>query len=321
MFDLSLVPDGPAAKGKFVETTLSNQSLDQLKTDNPGKITGRWTLSYGKDGAKGEWSTPDGAKKLPIVLKRAALIPAEGLGEYADRISSSYNALWSRAITFGPTGESTAFGPVSTAMVTGQPLGVAYPRFTAFPDAQRMAKINAFLEAKHRESIEGYRDCRNGTRFMGDGGGSETEAPEFAFRVVFASSEILTLEEAGSVFCGGAHPSNYVTNQTYVLSDLTQIGGGGPGEQDISPERFGRFMKFDTPEEREAFAKFWWSRWFAGATADKEMGADCAGGSEAETNPVDLFPNLAVTAEGITVRRTDYGHAMSVCIDQPFNPC
>ena len=122
------------------------------------------------------------------------------------------------------------------------------------------------------------------------------------------------------MFCGGAHPNNYVSYLTFDLVTAKQIGGDY--DTDLGPQGFGEVLKLADKPERIAFEKFALGRWMEGAKAAGETEDDgCAGPSFMGDQPEgEKIFTLAFDAKGLLVQRTDYPHVASNCLFQDFNP-
>jgi hypothetical protein len=93
--------------------------------------------------------------------------------------------------------------------------GASVPVLVAHPDPARMARANAALDGLLRHEISAAYACAADLASRGFEGERSSAVPDpdnrFGFTVVHADARLLSLEIAGSVFCGGAHPSNVWT--------------------------------------------------------------------------------------------------------------
>lgn len=302
-------------KGKtigFDETTLLPYEFASAEDK---KITGHWTLTPSARGVKGTWASPDGKKKLPIILVRVENIPEEKADPDLNIMSATYNELWLKQVSFADAGVAKTFGDVEVRFVKDSAFGITYPVLGAFPDETRKAAANDLLMAAHRRSVAQYRDCKNGVPVAWE---AENPEAEMSNEVNYATATLLSFSESGSVFCGGAHPNNYLTPITYDLTAPAQMGG--KYQLDLSPDGFGRVLKLANKDERIAFERFALGRWKDAAAEDKEMGADCAGGWIEESPEGERDFKLSFTAQGLAVTRTDFPHVASACLFSDFNP-
>ena len=166
------------------------------------------------------------------------------------------------------------FGDIGIVFIQDSAFHISHPMLGRFPDEVRKQAVNAMLRSHHAAAVAQYRDCRNGI-ISEQRQESETPEPEFAYEVLYASPTLLSIAESGSVYCGGAHPSNYVTPKTFDLVTQRQIGG--MNQNDLSPEGFGSFLKLQTKEERLAFERFAFGRWMDTARQFPES-SDCLEG-------------------------------------------
>jgi hypothetical protein len=218
-------------------------------------------------------------------------------------------------VSFAEAGTAKSFGDVEVRFVKDSAFGIAFPVLGDFPDEQRKAAANDLMMAAHRKSVAQYRDCKNGVPLSWQEG--EPEA-EFNYEIAYASPTLLSFTESGSVFCGGAHPNNYLTPITYDLTAPAQMGG--KYLLDLSPDGFGRALKLANSHERVAFERFALGRWKDAAAQDKEMGDDCSSGWIEQSPEGERDFKLSFTAQGLAVTRTDFPHVASACLFTDFNP-
>jgi hypothetical protein len=301
--DINLVLTSSGMPLRFEETLMQPYEIENAKAGER-KVTGKWALSISGSQATGTWESPDGKKNLPVILKRSAS------GD------DGYTGLWLNEVTFADSGVVKTFGLVETRYIQDSVFGISYPVIGKFPDRSRKDAANEMLMKDHRASLLQYRDCINGV--SAELAMDEDEGPEFSYNITFASPTLLSVRESGSVFCGGAHPQNYVRPITYDLVTATRMGGDY--DLDLSPGGFGRVLKLANKDERIAFERFALDRWRKEAAADMQMKGECDegwtdGAAEGEKN----F-SLAFEKSGLAVLRTDYAHAMSACLFADFNP-
>ena len=161
----------------------------------------RGCLNLAADGAalKGQWSTPDGQKRLPVRLTRVnvaalplALPSSPGLLKLRNSDPFVFLALnhpWTKV----PGGLKEPFS------------GVTYPRSAGGTPA-----LNAALQDLQLDLASSALDClsgngvnlENGTDFSGAGTRS------------WQSARLLSLHEDVEYYCGGAHPDNFTSGVT-----------------------------------------------------------------------------------------------------------
>jgi hypothetical protein len=301
--DINLILAGPKSPLTFEETLMRPDNFETAK-GAAREVTGRWALSASGERLTGTWTSTDGKKQLPISLKRA------GKGDDA------YAGLWFKEVAFKDTGVTKTFGLVDVRYIQDSVFRIAYPVIGNFPDQQRKAAANEMLTKDHRASLLQYRDCINGV--PAELAMDEDEGPEFSYDIKFASPTLLSVTEAGSVFCGGAHPQNYVKPITYDLTAATRMGGDY--DLDLSPGGFGRLLKLANAAQRVAFERFALDRWRRVAAIDTQMKAECdAGWTDGAAEGEKNF-SLSFETGGLAVLRTDYPHALSACLFADFNP-
>ena len=283
--------------------------------DDPAR-TGHWSIKVSGEGASGTWTSADGKKTLPIRLKRLALVDAGAVPKDQSQLSATYNERWFAEEKIAGAISPKTFGEVTLASEKDSAFNLEMPVFTRMPDKAVMERANRLLRDYYRGSLMQYRDCINGLREEP----KQPFEPEYSFSISYASPRVVSIQEGGSVFCGGAHPSNYVSYLTFDLVNGRKIGG--EYELDLKPKGFGTVLKLADKQERIAFEAFALGRWMDGAKAAGESGEDgCAGASfMAEQPEGEKNFSLAFDAKGLAVQRTDYPHVASNCLFQDYNP-
>lgn len=310
--DINLVLDAEDERLRFTETLRPHR---MFADEADQKITGRWTLKVSGEKAYGTWTSPKGDKTLPITLTRTVLLAHDDVASDGNQLSASYDALWLETISFSDAGSTKTFGPVEVRYMKDSAFGTKYPVIGNFPDGNQKAKINTMLLQKHMMSVVRYRECFNGVPV--DWADPETELV-LNFDITYATQSLLSYTESGSVFCGGAHPNNYVSPQTFDLLSQTQIGGGDM--DDLSPEGFGGLLKLGDKKERMVLERYAIGKWKEAAAKDTEMGPDCSTGWMDEAPEGEKNVRLSLSEKGLAVTRTDYPHVASVCLFTDFNP-
>jgi hypothetical protein len=312
-YDLKLQLDSEGDTLTFTEATVPHYAIKDLPEGDKA-LSGRWSLKVFGQSASGIWTSVNGKKSLPIKLHRQLLL--NDVGADFNQLSVTYNNIWFASEKIAGQDKPINFGDVSLAFEKDSVFNLPMPVFTKFPNADGMVKANAILRQYYKGSLIANRDCINGLN-------SEPPrpyVPEYNFEVVYASSKVVTISEGGSVYCGGAHPNNYVSYLTFDLVKGQQIGGRY--QLDLSPIGYGEILKLATKPERIAFEDFALSRWQEGAKAAGETSEDGCGGRGfmADQAPGGKEFSLAFFREGLAVQRTDYPSAAANCLFQDFNP-
>lgn len=310
--DINLILDEETDSLRFTETLRPHR---MFADEEDKKITGRWQIIVQGEKASGTWTSTKGDKTFPIDLIRTALLEKDDMPPDDNLLSASYDALWLESISFSDAGTAKTFGAVEVRLLKDSAFGTTYPMIGNFPDGNQKARINTMLLKKHMMAVVSNRNCFNGVSV--DWSDSETELV-LNFDITYATPSLLSYTESGSVFCGGAHPNNYVSPQSFDLNVPSQMGGGIV--DDLSPAGFGRLLKLANKTERIAFERFALGKWRDAAARDTEMGADCSTGWIEESADGEKNFRLSFTAKGLAVTRTDYPHVASVCLFTDFNP-
>jgi hypothetical protein len=324
-YDLGLVLDAEGEILRFTETQKLGATKDDLKGSDKRFITGGWSLRIAADTAEGEWRDAAGKRRLPIKLKK---VSGNEPARDSHAVVVAYHQRWAEQVSFKAAEAKQSFAQIRIGMAQGASFGISFPRLLTHPDVARLPKINAMLENEHRTAIAEARHCaeylpRQKPEEMGKASAPRAETQ---FEVTFAAPNLLSLTESGSVFCGGAHPNNSISARNYDLAAVTPLFHRSDSEATaLTADRLGRILDLATSEKRVAFNRFWWDRWMAAArkTLEKKTDddvADCTDGSLNGEPMAERSAAFHFQPNGLAIRRTDYPHAMSVCLEQRFNP-
>jgi hypothetical protein len=313
-YDLKLVLDKEGDALEFSEAAVPHYMIAELPKNDSAR-TGHWSLKVTGNTARGTWTSADGKKSLPIVLSRLPLADKEDVPQDGHQLATTYNQRWFKEVKISGAQKPIKFGDVTLAFETDSAFGQSMPVFTALPDKAAMARANVLLRDYYKQSLIQNRDCINGLRREAD----VPKEPEYNFEVVYASPRVVTISEGGSVFCGGAHPNNYASYQSFDLILGRQIGG--KYQLDLSPAGFGSVLKLANKNERIAFETFALARWQAAAKAAGDPDESCSGPYfMAEQAPGEKEFGLSFSPRGIDVFRNDYPSAAANCMFQDYNP-
>jgi hypothetical protein len=302
------------------DTLLLEETARPVREDDPREPSepaspqvARWLLlRAGGSLAGSRWATGDGAR-LPVRLDPARNMAAAGAADtalIADgyvpwRGHETYEAFRADApLVAGPV---TRRGTVAWRTLTDPRSGVAMPRLVAHPDAAAMARANAALDALRRREIGSAFACAAELAAGGAIAGTTPLVPDrdnqFTYTIVHVDARLLTLQQAGSVFCGGAHPANV---WTVTMLDLVH-GRVVTGDDLVRPSRRGALARLVLQRLH--------GRRRPGAP---DEGADCSLFVDDERGRPQLveYVRWAVIDGRFSVIQTDHPHAMSPCNDR-----
>jgi hypothetical protein len=225
-------------------------SIDDTPPAQP-PLGAQWHLESNADGTiTGTWQ--DGGKSLPVTLQRFASRPLNGivstpgdLAAIAGDFLSGEKPLTAKASPYDflkmqvPLTESaeTKWGDAGFKYVTDPRTKFRFPRITSLAGGDPAA-ANAFLAGHHWSMNLDALSCE-AQQYQGLGwnesladsagtlGGYEDEQVE----VTYLSPTLMSWTEAGSLFCGGAHPDNHRNNFNLAVKsgkplDLSRIFAG-----------------------------------------------------------------------------------------------
>jgi hypothetical protein len=96
-----------------------------------------------------------------------------------------------------------------------------FPRLVRFPDAAVEARVNARLAALEKEQRDGYPQCLEGLKQLGE---KPTDDDYWVdVKVGYLSARFLSLEISTESYCGGNHPNNGSNPVTFDLSTGREV--------------------------------------------------------------------------------------------------
>ncbi len=333
--DIGLTLKDAGATVQFTETLFVGASQEDLAGERKDTITGEWDVSFKGDAVSGKWTSAKTGKSAPIALTRVTGDSADGDAEV--RIKQ-YGEMWLKNVDLNVADtdiKPSQFGSVQVGWVKDSVFGATYPTLLAYPDTGKMAAINTFLSDQHRKAVLDVRECQAGLAFMADAATlnkGEPKDPEYQYALTYATPTVLSMVESGSVFCGGAHPANYVRPILFDLGALADISSNYCGDEgdcaQMNKSGLGTLIALKTPEQRRAFNTLWWDRWNAAAKVvaakggeDGDLATECMEGFENEKPLAERTASFSLTPEGLAVTRTDFSSAAAVCNFQDgYNP-
>jgi Sel1 repeat-containing protein len=165
-------------------------------------VWGRWSGTFSPTGFRGEWTSPDGARRRPIALS----LVTRGTGR-GTALDDAFHGELAR-LNLVPEEREVVAGDVAYRLVRQTRADVAYPRLSRHPDAAVMARVNSDLETRHLSSAAHALSCSPSVC----SGCEHHEAVQLGFSPAF-----LSLWVSGNGSCGGPHPVDWADAVTYDL--------------------------------------------------------------------------------------------------------
>lgn len=117
-----------------------------------------------------------------------------------------------------PVGKEIGAGAVAYRMWVDPRTQFAYPRLSRHPDPQVMRRVNDLLEQRHWRKSLGALECMAfAYTSQSEAGGTLGGFDDENINVTWLSRALMTVTEAGSLDCGGAHPANHFEPYTFDL--------------------------------------------------------------------------------------------------------
>lgn len=198
-----------------------------------------WQGTRDKDGYRGRWTDARSGKTRTFALRRVAAYDPDSVapgsveavtalvaggvgsgiarGADIDMQHAPYAAL-KLAGHAQPVGPEVGDGTVAYRMWRDPRTVLAYPRLSRHPDPAVMARVNHLLEQRHWQMSLAALECAS-TRYTDDGPAAGTlgSYDDERVTVTWLSRAALGIVEAGSTYCGGAHPANHYDPVTFDL--------------------------------------------------------------------------------------------------------
>ena len=195
------------------------------------------------------------------------------------------------------TGEGVAYH-----MLTDPRTHVRYPRLTRHPDVHKLLAINRLLEQRHWNlNLEALACASTAYTHLGPAAGTLGDFDNEVVTVDYLSTTLMSVIEAGSTYCGGAHPNNHY--EPYTL-DLIE-GGYFDFSRILSGYGYGEYGTREYSTEFMAFVR-------------GELRRQALSLVAADTECSDIWPEylyLHFTAPGeLAFDVSGIGHALGVCL-------
>ncbi|MGE8658960.1 MAG: hypothetical protein ACN6O8_19630 [Achromobacter sp.] len=117
-----------------------------------------------------------------------------------------------------PVGQEVGAGAVAYRMWQDPRTRFSYPRLSRHPDPQVMRRVNYLLEQRHWRKSLGALECMAfAYTSQNPAGGTLGGFDDENINVAWLSRALMTVTEAGSLDCGGAHPFNHFEPYTFDL--------------------------------------------------------------------------------------------------------
>lgn len=287
-------------------------------------LVGKLQLKATATGLGGQWLGQAGKKiNRDIVLKKVAerrFTPAERVADattlrstlsYDSPVSALDNPYLSRLYDSGLTeGKETTLGGYALRSVTDKATGVPGVRLTRAPDAKTLPLANRLLDGLRFQMVDGALSCMAESKDSSPAAGTPGGFEDTTTTVTYLSATLMTVEQSGSTYCGGAHPNNFWNRTTYDLKS------GQALDPDQVLKLYARPAKTDTdgapvetPEYQALKAKLTpKSPWFVG---DKDQG-------ECLSDDFGYGYSLSFSDKGLVFSLTDLPHVMGVCMGEYY---
>lgn len=218
---------------------LAQAKLDPETDTAQATAAASWQGTRDADGYRGQWTDIRTGKTRRFTLRRVAdydpdkLAPGSvqavtdaisgGMGSAIDSqadinvASAPYETL-KLAGYARPVGQDIGTAAVAYRLWVDPRTKFAYPRLSRHPDPQIITRINHLLEQRHWQKSLAALQCMasaytNGNPAAGTLGSYDDEV----IQVDWLSKALMTVTEAGSLYCGGAHPDNHFEPYTFDL--------------------------------------------------------------------------------------------------------
>jgi hypothetical protein len=156
---------------------------------------------------------PDGTKPGTVEAVTAAITPGVGSNlAYDAMISNESTPYEYRKVNVAmQQGTEVIKGGVGYRLVSDPRTVFAYPRLSRHPDQAVLQSVNRILEQRHWHMMLNALSCASTAydEVIGPSSGSLGSYDQERIEVAYLSPTLMTVIEAGSTYCGGAHPNNH----------------------------------------------------------------------------------------------------------------
>jgi hypothetical protein len=279
--------------------------------------TATLTLSAAGKGLNGTWQAARKPTRLAVTLKPVAARNykladtgslASAAWEEDDKLASGGNPFLQRLYdTDLVNGPETRIGSVGYRTVSHKGTGVAYIRLTRLPDSAMLKAVNLRLDVRRYQYQSGALECaamrQENDQIEGFGGYEDIE-----IKVAYLTPALMFVQEAGSTYCGGAHPNNFWDLKGYDLKTGGKLDMNRLLKLHDAPKQTG-----EDPAETAQFAALKAklkpaSPWFVG-------GADIP---DCLAEDLGYGYSLSFNAKGLVFSLTDLPHVMGACMGEYY---
>lgn len=202
----------------------------------PADRAASWRGVRDAKGFRGDWTDSRTGKQRRFDLQRVAEYDTEQLERDGNAVRAAQVDLGDVDIKAGidakrapyetlklaghaqPVGKDIGNGPVAYRMWVDPRTKFPYPRLSRHPDPQVMQRVNHLLEQRHwRKSLGALACMASAYTTTNSGTGTLGGFDEENVNVTWLSRALMTVTEAGSLDCGGAHPDNHFEPYTFDL--------------------------------------------------------------------------------------------------------
>ncbi|CAB3625434.1 hypothetical protein [Achromobacter pestifer] len=308
---------------------LAQAKLDPESDSPQATAAAAWQGTRDADGYQGQWTDIRTGKTRRFTLRRVAeydpdnVAPGSvqavtdaisgGMGSGIDAqadintASAPYETL-KLAGHAQPVGQDIGTASVAYRMWVDPRTKFAYPRLSRHPDPKVITRVNHLLEQRHWQKSLAALQCMASAYTDGNpAAGTLGSYDDEAVQVDWLSTALLTVTEAGSLYCGGAHPDNHFDPYTFDLLrgeylDWNRIFAAYvPGEYGFATESPTLIKLMDDARKKLP------------ASADSALADD-----DSMQSCSDFWPDylaLGVTTPGeISLSISGIGHALGVCL-------
>lgn len=203
---------------------------------SPADRAASWQGVRDAKGYRGQWTDTRSGKQRQFDLRRVAEYDTEQLARDGNAVRAAQVDLGDIDIKAAidatrapyqtlklaghaqPVGKDIGSGAVAYRMWVDPRTKFLYPRLSRHPDPQVMQRINHLLEQRHWRKSLGALECM-ASAYTGANSAAGTLGgfDEENVNVTWLSRALMTVTEAGSLDCGGAHPDNHFEPYTFDL--------------------------------------------------------------------------------------------------------
>ncbi len=188
---------------------------------------------------------------------------------------------------------------------------INYPILSRFPNAVKMNKINELLAFQRMLLVSYGLDCKALDKDMSPASGTLGDWDDYQSKITYINENYMLITEAGSTYCGGAHPNNSYSHRMFDLINIREVKASDLINYKL-PIKDGEYRSDNTKEYDALLKRISGNPKYRLEIMDKDFEKDCFDGMDTEYS-------LSFNEKGLMLSLTDLPHVMGACMGDYYN--